>query len=173
MHVTISHYYNPQPPVQSFQRGSRNQAIKGTVDMDESRQPKGECRRRQEGLNLLFPSGSWLVHIPQPTTCTEQPLNHNAYSNQANAQESICSSTYFAQSLHSVSTVLWKDCLRLKIALNIFNAVITVYFIYRLPKTCFFKVLALSLTQKKQGHCDNIIILNIPLIRPFSIPLNL
>lgn len=68
LHVTTSHYYNPQPTLYKvFNMGLGNQAIKWAVDTDESRQPLGECRRIQEGLNLVSPSGNWLVHIPQPT----------------------------------------------------------------------------------------------------------
>lgn len=56
MDVTIRHYYNPQAPsVPSIQRGVRNQAIKSAVDVNENRQPMGECRRSQEGLNLFSP----------------------------------------------------------------------------------------------------------------------
>lgn len=37
MVVTVSHYYNPQPPANKlFNVGSGNQAIKGAVDKDES-----------------------------------------------------------------------------------------------------------------------------------------
>lgn len=55
MDVNVSHYYKPQPPVYKvFNVGSGNQAIKGVMDMNESRQPMGECRRSKEGLNLFF-----------------------------------------------------------------------------------------------------------------------
>lgn len=136
MHVSISHYYNPQPPAYKvFNVGSGNQAIKGAVDMDESRQPMGECRRSQEGLNLLSPSGSWLVQIPQPTTCTEQPLNHNAYSNQANAQASICPSTYYALTARFKDSTL-TEVFMTENCIKHLKALITVFYLQWLPKIC-------------------------------------
>lgn len=60
--------------------------------MDESRQPMGECKRSQGGLNLLSPQGTdWSTTL---SPLQEQPLNQNAYSNQAQTQAPICSSTY-------------------------------------------------------------------------------
>lgn len=91
--VTLSHYSNPQPPAyKAFIVGSGNQAIREALDVDESRQPMGEHGKRRGGLDLS-PPGRWLVHIAQPTTCTEQPLSRAAYLNQANAQASIYPST--------------------------------------------------------------------------------
>lgn len=99
MHVTVSHYYNPQPRVyEVFNVGQEISQLRElwTWMRDDSQWRSAEGARK--AWTSSPPRGSWLVHIPQPTTCTEQPLNHDAYSNQAKAQSSICPSTYYAQS---------------------------------------------------------------------------
>lgn len=65
-----------------FRVGSENQAIKEDVDMNENRQPMGECRRRQEAMNLLLsPQGAdWSTSLG-PKTTTQLSPNYNAWFN--------------------------------------------------------------------------------------------
>ena len=63
--------------------------------MDESRQPMGECRRSQGGLNLLSPLRGLTGLHPSAYYIYRAKLNYNVYSNKANAQATVCATTNY------------------------------------------------------------------------------
>lgn len=70
------------PAYKVFKVGSGNQTIKWAVDMNENRQPMGECQSRQEGLNLLFPQGAdWSTSL--------SPLVHSYHHCSAKLNQHI------------------------------------------------------------------------------------
>lgn len=104
MHVTISHYNIPGPQRTKYStwgQETRQLSEQGTWMGADSQWGGAEgARRARTSSPLRELTGS------QPSACTKQPLDRNAYSNQTSAQASPRPSASWTRSLRRVRNAL-------------------------------------------------------------------
>lgn len=80
INITVRHYYN-QPRTKYSKWGHEIRQLKELWTWMRTDSQWGSAEGGRKARTSYSPSGSWLVHIPRPTTSTQLPLNHNAWLN--------------------------------------------------------------------------------------------
>lgn len=105
MHVTISHYYNPQPPVYKVLTvGLGNQAIKGAVDMRWEPTGNGGVQKEPGRLEPPLP----LRDLTGPHPSPHYMYRTTTYS-QCLFKSSQCIGLHLPKYLLCTITPRWKD----------------------------------------------------------------